>query len=488
MVLNSATADKLIGGTEKTTISDKYVDGTAKDSKSLSTTVSKGVSGKLTISDGASAAEISNYSTVTVNNASTGIIKNTVIKNTRKETSSFDQAKGTVSRNVTLSHSETASGTLNAANATLGNVTGFATVTLKNVENAGDLRRVAEDGSAYSTVKETLKISTGKVGIVSGSYTKTETFTRSGKLTATDSVIGNVENFNTVTLSGTSAGDISNILDSKITTTGGTFWNSANEYGSTDDYSIDLSDFNLQTAVKRSLSGSVTLKNGADVVSVTDFKTLTMTGSEVGTVTNVSKVTVNKGNSTIGSYTGSSGNDTLSVAKGAVLVSNAIDLGGEAKDTIKLSGTLVMNGSTLNAAKITGKGEIAAADGIDLNVDFDRILNVGATSENFRGTAYEMADDKLSKAVKWDGSAEYCGWLGSWDGYAKGSDTLDFIKIKVNEETALTFSDNISVTLLDKKGNAIAGADLDSIAAGEYVLRIEQEKKNGSIAYTIDIT
>ena len=147
-----------------------------------------------------------------------------------------------------------------------------------------------------------------------------------------------------------------------------------------------------------------------------------------------------------------------------------------------------MTGNTLNAAKITGKGEIAAADGIDLNVDFDRILNVGATSENFRGTAYEMSDDKLSKAVKWDGSAEYCGWLGSWDGYTAGSDTLDFIKIKVNEETALTFSDNISVTLLDKKGNAIEGADLDSIAAGEYILRIEQEKKNGSIAYTIDIT
>ena len=300
VVLNSATADKLIGGTEKATISDKYVDGITKDSKSLSATVSKGVSGKLTLSDGASAAEISNYSTVTVNNASTGVIKNTVIKNTRKETSSFDQAKRTVSRNVTLSYSETASGTLNAANATLGNVTGFATVTLKNVVNAGDFRRVAEDGSAYSTVKETLKISTGKVGIVSGNYTKTETFTRSGKLTATDSVIGDVENFNTVTLSGTSAGDISNILDSQITTTGGTIWYSADEYGSTDDYSIDLSDFNLQTAVKRSLSGSVTLKNGADVKSVTDFKTLTMTGSKVDTVKNVSQVTVSKGDSMIG--------------------------------------------------------------------------------------------------------------------------------------------------------------------------------------------
>ena len=485
----AAQIKSVSGGKVDSANSSKIVDGKNKDQKTVSESEKTAASGKVTLEKGTHVDTIDGYTTVTVNGSSVGTINNNTVNDSKSESTTYDDAKQSVTRKVTLSHSESSSGTLKATDAELGDVTGFSTVTLTDVAGGNDFRRVTGDGGDYSTVKESLSVTTAKDGKVTGKYTKTVTFDRSGKLTATDSVIGDVENFNTVTLNGTSAGKISNIFESKSVVSGVREWENMEDYGTSfDNYDLGLDSFknSTESSVTKSLSGSVTLKNGAAAVSVTDFKTLTMTGSEVGTVTNVSKVTVNKGDSAIGSYTGSAGSDTLSVAKGAVLVSDAIDLGSE--DTVKLSGTLVMKDSTLNAGKFTGKGEIAAADGIELDVDFGNIVNVGATSENFRGTAYEMADDKLSKAVKWDGSAEYCGWLGSWEGYAEGSDTLDFIKIKIKEESALTFSDNISVTLLDKKGNAIEGVDLDSIAAGEYVLQIEQQKdKTASIAYSVKL-
>ena len=131
------------------------------------------------------------------------------------------------------------------------------------------------------------------------------------------------------------------------------------------------------------------MKNGASAVSITNFKSLTMTASTAGTIENVSKITIKKGDNVIGSFTGTDSNDTLTISKGAVLTANSIDLGAEGKDTIAVNGTLVLTGSEIYAAKITGKGEIAAASDVyeDLYADFARTLDVGTTSENFRGTA-----------------------------------------------------------------------------------------------------
>ena len=62
----------------------------------------------------------------------------------------FDEAKNTVTRKVTLSHTENTAGTLKATNVeSLGDVTGFATVTLLNVNDAGDFKRVDENGNKY---------------------------------------------------------------------------------------------------------------------------------------------------------------------------------------------------------------------------------------------------------------------------------------------------------------------------------------------------
>ena len=115
----------------------------------------------------------------------------------------------------------------------------------------------------------------------------------------------------------------------------------------------------------------------------------------------------------------------------------------------------------------------------------DNILNLGATAENFRGTAYEKADDLLNKAVKMDGS-EYNGWLGSWGEADTEFDSVDCLKVKVTDETTLTVSGDLDWTLWDKKGKEDLG-QLSTLAAGEYIIEIRQDKEKGSLAYSVSL-
>ena len=493
--LSGATVNNLLGGTENESISNKFVDGETKDQKIISKSENSVASGNVTLKDAAFVQEIDGYSKVTITDSGAGDVTNFTSKDSKSENATYDEVKNTVSRKVTLTHTETTAGTFRATDAdSIGNVTGFATVTLKNVSSAEDFRRVDKNGNAYSTVKETLSIKTNKDQSVSGSYHKTETFTRSGKFTAIDSCVGDIENFSTVILDGSEAVDVSNFMTSKIVTKGTAVWEDMTAYDRPDDYDFGLSDFNLTSAITESLNGSVMLKNDASAASIANFKTVAMTGSTVGTIDNVSKVTVNKGDSFIGSYAGTDANDTFSIAKGAVLTAGSIDLGYEAKDKLSIAGTLILTGTEINAASITGKGEIAAASEIyaDLDVDFANILNLGETAENFRGTAYENADDTWKKAVKWDGEDVYSGWFGNWDGYKSGSDTIDHIRFTVEEGNTLSIVgiDDGDWILLDKKGNEISDNSVfdDScfMVAGEYILQINSGEEK-SLAYSIEL-
>jgi len=491
--LTSATVTELSGGNTKNTTNSKLVDAAAKDQKTISTVNDSVAAGSVTLKNQAKADTISGYSNVTLTDSTVGDVTNFTSKDSQSDTFTFDEEKNTVTRKVALTHTESTAGTFKATDSTVGDVTGFATVNLKNVTSAGDFRRVGADGKAYSTVKESLNIKTDKKGVVTGSYTKTETFTRAGKFTAAGSTVGDIRNFSTVTLDGTSAEKISNSLTAKIVTKGTATWADAAGYGTPDDFDIDLSKFELTKTPAYSLNGSVTLKNGASAESITNFKSVTMTNSEVdGSITNVNKVTINKGDSTIGSYTGTDGNDTsytgtdgndtLSIAKGAVLTAGEIVL-TDAKDTLALNGTLILSDSNFNVTKITGKGEIAAAATVWDDLDMDEtVLNLGETSEYFRGTAYENADDSWKKAVKWDGKSEYNGWLGDWSGAKVGSDELDFIKFKATADTTLQITGDVNWLLLDKKGN-----EVDAItAAGDYIIQLNREEDK-STTYTIEL-
>ena len=502
--LTNASVAELTGGNSKETFNSKLVNGETQDQKTISTVNDKVAAGGVTLKNRAAAEVIEGFSNVTLSDSIAGDVKNFTSKDSKSETATFDEVKNTVTRKVTLSHSETTAGTLKATNSTLGNVTGFATITLQNVSEAGDFSIVSEAGEKYSTVKETLNVKTSKDGSVSGTYNKTETFTRAGKFTATNSTAGDIENFSIVTLDGSAVGDISNFTTAKIVTQGTASWDDMSAYGRPEDYDIDLTGWDLTVTETKSLNGSVTLKNGSHADNVTDFKSVSLTGSEVEKIDNVNKVTVNKGDSIIGSYTGTEDNDTLTIAKNAVLIASKIDLGTEAKDTLAINGTLILTGSVddlplVEATKITGKGEIAAVSTIyeTLNINHTNILNVGDTAQNFRGTAYENSDDNFKKAVKWDGKEEYNGWLGNWEGYTYGSDMVDHIKFKAAAGDILEICDAITNetlndqywVLLDKKGNEINSTDIFDtdgrfMASGEYIIKVETEK---NLAYSITL-
>jgi hypothetical protein len=155
------------------------------------------------------------------------------------------------------------------------------------------------DGDKYSTIKETLTVKTNKDGSVTGTYNKTETFTRAGKFTATGATVGDIENFSNVTLDGSTVEDISNFTMAKVVTKGTASWDNMSAYGRPADYDIDLAGWELTEIETESLNGSVTLKNGASASSITNFKSLTMTASTAGTIENVSKITIKKGDNVI---------------------------------------------------------------------------------------------------------------------------------------------------------------------------------------------
>ena len=496
---DSKIAD-LHGGNIKTAAGNKSVDGKKQDRK-ISSSVSDNVAaGSVALKAGASADKVSGFSNVTLTDSAVGEITNFTSKVSNSESAVYDEVRNTLVRKVAATHTETAVGTLNAVNSELGNVTGFAAVMLKDVNCSGDFRREDADGDIYSTVRETLNINTNKDGSVIGTYNSTETFARAGKFTASNSTAGDIRNFSTVILDGSAVGDIGNFTTAKIVTQGTASWDDMNAYGRPEDYDIDLTGWDLTVTEIKSLNGSVTLKNGSHADSITNFKNVILTGSEVEKIDNVNKITVSKGDSFIGSYIGTEDNDTLTIAENAVLTASEIKLGTGAKDTLAINGTLILTGSAddfpqIEAAKIVGKGEIAAnsAAYAQLDVNFANILDVGETSNNFRGTAYENADDNFKKAVKWDVKEEYNGWLGDWEGYTCGCDDADYIRFKADSGDELII-DGIADgnwTLFDTRSNQIINenifADGEFKLAGEYILKLENGSDNKSTAYTITL-
>ena len=666
VAITASSVYKLTGGSEKVAISSKIVDAAAKDQKTLSNTNEIAASGSVTLKSAAFAGSIENYSNVTLSESAAGDISNVTVKDSRSETATYDDVKG-VTRKVTLSHTTNSSGTLKATDSTVGDVTGFATVTLKKVDCDSDFRRVDGDGDSYVTVKETLDVKTAK-GVITETYKKTTSTSRSGKFTAENSFIGDVENFSTVKLTGTDAGNIVNETLEKIDKSYNNLWDDPELYGVQDDFQIDFDtnnthllsslekysangsvelnsavaqaiegfskvtlknnasadsiialndgelptcgsyqkqisdkrttvagdyyngaftetitvapaasvaltgstvkggiigyksvtlkqsetgnidfgiaytkkytesykkgectkntiitytyngvlnatdstvkgditgyskvtltgssaeDITLNTLAKvvngedvKKLTGSVTLKN-SDVNDISNFSTLTLENSSAQVVDNVTKITVSKGVNSITSISGTNGKDTVTVNKNAVLTIGEIKL-DFTNDKLVNNGTVILSDWVdLNDLTISGKGEFAADAEVLAGHHSDTILNLGETSKNFRGTAYEKADDLLKKAVKMDGD-EYNGWLGSWGEADTEFDSVDCLKVKVTTETALTVSGDVDWTLWDKKGKVEFG-QMSTLDAGEYIIEIKQDKEKGSLAYSVKL-
>ena len=363
----------------------------------------------------------------------------------------------------------------------------FATI---NVTGA-----VGNVSGGKESLTETVKRSEKK-GVVTENISYTKTVAASGKVTVTDAVAGDISGYSTVTLDNGVAGELVN-SNVKIT--------KSEKY-------ID-GELNTSTITETySASGTATLKNGSYVDSISGFKTVKLTASTVdeivlgdsytlkkgvetfkaagsvtlenatvGSIVGMNKVTAAKGFNAIASYTGSDGNDTLTINKNAVLALGAVDMGAGAKDKFVNNGTLVLT-CDFDRSFISGKGEIVAASDVYETLENQNgVLDLGATAEGFRTTKHENSDDTLKKAVKWDlKSGDYTGWLGSWQ---SGSDNVDFIKFTIGKndvDKELSVSGVENFTLYDKKGNEV---DIIS-AAGTYTLKLELDSSE-STSYTL---
>ena len=471
-ITDGAVVSHVIGGKESASETVKTSEKKGVVTETVTYTQNTAVTGKAMLSD-AAATLISGYSTVTLDNSTVENLLSTNVKNTENE-KYIDNIISTVSRTETCS----ASGSVTLKNnSEAGFITGFNTVKITQSQT-GDITR----GEAY----------TQKYSLKDGEESTTKTFSRSGSLTASDAGIGDISGFATVKLTGTDAGDIELGIIEKITDDEETIkatgtLTAKNSFAGTISgiAKVTLTDSKVMDIIsspdsKDKLSGSVTM-TGSTAGNVENYSTLTLSGSIVSDVSNVNKVTAKSGFNAIASYTGSDGNDTLTINKNAVLALGTVDMGAGAKDKFVNNGTLVLT-CDFDRSFISGKGEIVAASDVYETLENQNgVLDLGATAEGFRTTKHENSDDTLKKAVKWDlKSGDYTGWLGSWQ---SGSDNVDFIKFTIGKndvDKELCVSGVENFTLFDKKGNEV---DIIS-AAGTYTLKLELDSSE-STSYTL---
>ena len=479
--LNSAETGNISGGSAAMTDTVK-LGGAGNLIETLSSSHSRTVSGKVTMKNYSSAGNIENYSSVTlVDESSAGNIVNEAFKYsyTQKSTS------GVIS-DITRTETYSASGTVTMDDSYAKSISGFKTVKLED-SRVGNI----ELGDSY-TEKYTLK---------KNKTTTTVTFSRTGTLTADDSrVEGNISGFATVKLTdGTRVdGNIELGMIEKIVNGEKTF-KAAGSFTAADSYAGNITGYakvtlNGSTAgdivstvnSKGKLSGSVTM-TASTAGNVENYSSLTLSDAAASAVSNINKVTAKAGFSVIESYTGTAGNDTLTINKNAVLTLGDIDFSAGGKDKFVNNGTLILT-ADINRSFISGKGEIAAANDVyeTLN-NKSGVLNLGATAEGFRTKKYENSDDTYKKAVNWNLKSDHTGWLGDWE-ECSVSDTADFIKFKVGKEGAsISVLGDVEYTLWDNKGKEI-DADLSELAAGNYILKLELGAGSDSVSYTLAMT
>ena len=458
---------------------------------------------------------ITGYKTVKLTNTSVGDVES-VVDSSKKDTAEFtgsyndwkviEDGEEIVFGNgkTTSAVTTKATGSLTFAldkNAkddaySIGTIRNFATVKVSGWDKDGEADKFVTTGSITGALSVK---SEGEVvyenGAVKSGKVDTE-YKANGSVTLKDNVIvdGDISNFKKVSLT-----------DTEVTgsVTGG-------EYTQTYD------------------SSKVTEEsNGWDTK---DFVAGDLTMSDVqigGDVSGFKKVSVKDEFNMIGSYTGTAKVDeknlnaeTIDIAKKATLVAGNIAL--DAEDKLVVNGELVFWGEAapvetaeagegdagedetvkvLSGGKLEGKGKIYAdsttAAAIKADYTNANVVDLGATSMYFKGTAEELADNEA--AIVWDGSEELvCGWVGKFEGDNTFSDDVDIIKFTWNGEAGtsqyfeidflgdvttgfeLTINEQSYKSYKDEYGDYIFSAK-----AGEtYEIKVTRTEK-GSTSYSI---
>ena len=324
---------------------------------------------------------------------------------------------------------------------------------------------------------------------------------------------GSISGYEKVTISGYEGKDGKDVF---ITT--GSIYGGVSIYES-DEY-VDYYDYMNPPTTEpvRKTSGSVTLKNnvtvdgsicGYDKVTLTDVtviggimamedygssenlpvgNSVILNGAGVEYISGYKNVSIARDCNYVGDYYGSSDADTLTVAKGATLNIGNLSLGDGDKLVVK--GTVVWAGGSwdVEAEQISGSGEIAASeaslDYIDLGSSSKvKLVNLGDTAEGFVSSAFEAADNTEKKAVKWDGSEEYNGWLsGGGDGVLE--DTVDYIKLAAQNDGTLSFIGGTDQLWIN--GKKWDGSNYNISAGTTYTIKLERNESN-SISYELSL-
>lgn len=357
-----------------------------------------------------------------------------------------------------------------------GDIANYASVNLKGFEDKEhEYSIIANNITAGSTVT--------KYDADDEAY-KTD-FMAQGKLTADTnvSIAGNISGFDTVVLKN-GVGVVGSV-------TGGNFKNVALD----EDNNVDW-----EAADEIIAAGSLTMEDARVEDEVALFDKVTMNNAHIEAVNSVNNLTVAKDVNSIGSYTGTNKAETLTINKGAVLNLGGADF-GKGNDKLVVNGTLVLGGeeASLAVKNISGSGEIAAAHAVveELDIEFDKVLDLGATAEGFRGSAYEASDDTAKRAVAIDIYDGYTGWLGvnseELDFELGCDDAVDYVKFNIEEKgTAVVINglDDADV-VFSFDGDSKLTLDevtekLSDLGEGSYVLGITK-KDADSVSYSIGI-
>ena len=436
---------RISGGSESSSDSRKETE--KKEIVTLSETqkFSSAASGKISISSYSNIREVKNFATVTIACASAEILHNDVhsISETKKTVGGV-----TDTWSISRKYSPNGKATL-TDRASVETIYGFKTVSLTDSTVSGGLIFGDARTETYSLKK--------------GVETMTVTTVRNGSVTAVHSGMGNITGYSTVKLTGSVAG---NMTQSAISKT-------------------------VNGVATEKLTGSVTLVDSS-VGDLENFSKVTLTGSSAGALKNVQSVTVSKGTCSILSYTGTAGNDSLSIAANAVLYLGGDVVMKDAKDKFVNNGTLILTEVVdWNGLPLSGKGEIAASHGIRVQMADVAMLDLGDVAEGFRGTRYELADNTEKKAVKWDMKSGINGWMGGEE--IDCVDQADFIRFKAAGRDTLElcgFEDAAPGSVLLNGKELIADEDgviTASLRAGvDYLLELRWEGGN-SMNYTLGL-
>ena len=434
----------------------------------------------------------------------------------------------------TYGYAVNASGNATLTRTSAGRIVNFATVKVTGGEIAGALVN-----SYDSSIATTLK---------GGVYTFSQTVSSGvqGTFTATDAVInGNVNRFATVNLTNCFLTDADSVIQ------GGSSIETMNGSGATIDAAIANASANKTstfaaagTLTAKTTSGGCVVENYATVnltdcalngVTVDDGNTakttLTLAGNnyidddiddpDAYLVAGYANVTVKSGFTIVGgSFSGTAGNDTVTVnAKSELAFEGAMDF-GTGTDSFTVNGTARIGGDfdAANLEKLSGSGLLALNDisAAALRASIDagtttlsgklEIVAAGFEPDDVlavRTKKEELADNTAATARDLEG-IEMNGWLSGVEDAAayKFADTEDWFNFSVVGDEAFqvemtdgTRHGDLAVELWQggAKVQDIAWNDMTErfdiagLAAGDYQLKLSVAEETSALSYVFGL-